>query len=168
MNPFAKHTLSLLLGIGLGTLGTSVVLNKRIARQNTTIEDLKQDASKRFAATGNSMVTGENWENAQKAIRLQHATIEHLTAQLQQAKDSLKRLAIMSAEDERPESEKPYTVLFDRAPSDPDVRRSQWIVKGRVIPSVVKAPHEAVYYFVDRHAWEGPYRPIIAEPQNKQ
>jgi hypothetical protein len=86
MSPFVKYALFVLLGIGVGSLFTAATLTKRIAQQNATIEDLKQEASKRFAATGNSMVTGENYEMAQKAIRLQHETIEKLKKELAEEK----------------------------------------------------------------------------------
>lgn len=163
MSPFVKYALSLLLGVGLGTLGTAVILNKRIAQENATIEDLKQEASKRFAVTGNSMVTGQNWEHAQKAIRLQRETIERLTAQLKG-----KTNFVTCGDDATPESEKPYTVLFDRPISDPDLRKSQWMIKGRVIPYLVKAPREAVYYFIDgHHGWEGPITPDVAQPRKQ-
>jgi hypothetical protein len=75
MNPFAKTALSLLLGIGLGTLGTAVILNKRIAQQDVMLKDLS-----RCARVGGQMVTQEGWNFAQTAIREQHATIEKLRA----------------------------------------------------------------------------------------
>jgi hypothetical protein len=83
MNPFARYALSLLLGVGLGTLVTATVLNKRIADQNRTIEN-----GKRCAVISGEPVTQQGWDFAQEAIRTQHASIERLNDELAKAKQS--------------------------------------------------------------------------------
>jgi hypothetical protein len=73
------YTLSrLILGILIGTLGTTFLLNKKIVAQNATIQ--------RCAQVSGQPVSQEGWDFAQNAIRMQHATIEQLNAELTRAK----------------------------------------------------------------------------------
>jgi hypothetical protein len=149
-------------GLLVAVAMSAYTLAKITKSTDETIKALK--AQKPCAVAGGQSVTQEGWDFAQQAIRTQHTTIERLSAQ----KVKAIQIPVMNCgDDARPEYQKPYTVLFDHAPSDPDLRNSQWMIKGRAIPLLVKAPREAVYYFIDLHTWEGPFTPDIAQPQKQ-